>query len=59
MSETVFVVVKHGVYIQGIIGVFDSVEKAHYAANQAVINERDDYHTFHIVEFKLNKFEDY
>lgn len=50
-----YIVVRHGVYMQGIYGVYDTHGKALVGAREAKSKERDDYHTFKIEEAELNK----
>ncbi len=50
-----FVVIKHGVYIQNIVGVFDSYDVAKTAALCAKDDEEDNYHSFWVSEFELNQ----
>jgi coenzyme F420-reducing hydrogenase gamma subunit len=40
---------------QGVYGVFDKVEDAIDAATEAQSNEKDDYHDFIGLRFKLNE----
>jgi hypothetical protein len=48
-----FVVAKQGVYIQSILGVFNSLDKAELCAKYAASLE-DDYHRFCVYEFEEN-----
>ena len=50
-----YVVYKEGVYIQGIIGIFEDKVNAKDEAIKAMELERDDYHTMVVVEIPLNK----
>lgn len=50
-----YIVVRTGVYDQGIIGVFDTAELASGALKEAKNEENDDYHKFQIRPFCLNK----
>ena len=53
-----YIVIKKGIYIQDIIGVFDDLEKAKTSALEKVSEEPDDHHSFHIAETELNKSKD-
>jgi hypothetical protein len=55
-----YVVNRQGVYQQGILGVFDDIEKAKLCVLEGFSKERDDYHDFYIRKFELNEmFENY
>lgn len=51
----IYVVIRRGVYLQGIVGVFDNEEKATSAMNLCKKHEPDNYHSFSIIETELNK----
>ena len=50
----VYVVIKQGIYMQGIYGIFDKPEKAKEALLIALKNEKDDYHEFYIDKRTMN-----
>jgi len=52
-----YLVVRWGIYMQGIFGVYDSIEKAEEAKEIAISLEPDSYHNFTIEPFVLNKQE--
>lgn len=54
-NKTFYLVQRHGVYAQGEVGIFDSLELAKAAVIRAKAAERDEYHSFHILEFQLNE----
>lgn len=49
-----YLVIKEGVYIQGIFGVYDTLDKAKEALKKAIKRESDNYHHFNIIHTKLN-----
>ena len=51
----VYYVLKHGVYMQGIYGIYDSKEKAIEAMKEAKSKESDNYHDFYICIRNLNE----
>jgi len=51
----VYVIVREGIYDRGIYGVYENIELAKKDLIEAKVLERDDYHTFRISEFTLNK----
>lgn len=51
----VYVVFKEGVYRQECGGIFTTREAAVTAAKALLLGERDDYHTYEIIAFPLNK----
>lgn len=53
----VYLVIKEGVYLQGIYGVYDTLIQAKEAQIVAKCEECDDYHTFDIIQADINKFE--
>ncbi len=55
MKFNVYVVIKEGIYMQGIVGVFSAKNAAIEAANIAIISEKDDYHEFYIDKFMINQ----
>lgn len=50
-----YIVVRSGVYLQGIYGIYDSIEKAKTAKVNAKSKENDNYHDFEIYETILDK----
>lgn len=52
-----YLVYRQGVYMQGIVGVFSSMDLAEDARHAAKKRERDDYHSFEIEEFTLDEVE--
>ena len=50
-----YVVLKVGIYIRCVCGVFDSLDRAKMAANVLKTSESDDYHGFNIQTVDLNK----
>ena len=53
----IYLVIKRGVYIQGIFGVYNTRIKAEKAIKIAKKQENDDYHTFDIIQADMNKTE--
>ena len=51
----VFLVIKKGIYIQAVNGVFDDYDNALKNAKKAIEAESDDYHTFQIYRLSFNK----
>lgn len=51
---TVFAVFKKGVYRHECGGIFSTIELATEAAHKLITGERDDYHTYEILEFELD-----
>lgn len=49
-----FIVIKQGVYIQGIYGIYDNYADAEIALEEAEAKEPDNYHKFDIEERILN-----
>jgi hypothetical protein len=49
-----YIVVRYGIYMQGIFGVFDTQGSAIEAANTAFEAEKDNYHSFHVESITLN-----
>ena len=58
LEEQVYVVVRNGVYMQGIGGIFTSDTAAMAAADKLKALEPDDYHTFALVSIRLNEILD-
>ncbi len=50
-----YVVVKEGVYIQDIAGLYDKLSDAKKSAIKAIKGERDDYHEMSVVSMPKNK----
>ncbi len=48
------IVTRHGVYMQGIVGVYASRDLAELAIVRAKQREPDDYHTFEIDTASMN-----
>lgn len=46
----IYYVIKKGVYIQGIYGIFDDYDLAKKACEEAIKSEQDDYHAFFVCE---------
>ena len=55
MSTTLYLVQRQGVYSQGECGIFDSLELARTCVTNFQALEKDTYHSFNILEFKLNE----
>lgn len=51
----VYTVERSGVYQQGLVGIFTTKELAEEYAVKAKAAEKDDYHTFTIDRWELNK----
>ncbi|MCK5609252.1 hypothetical protein KAR91_45680 [Candidatus Pacearchaeota archaeon] len=49
-----YIVYREGVYMQGIIGLFEDKENAKDAAIKAMGSEKDDYHRMMVIEMPLN-----
>lgn len=56
--QKVHVVIREGVYMQGIGGVFTTKDLAKEAAKELKKLEPDDWHDFFIKSFKLNEIQD-
>lgn len=56
-TTTYYMVIRYGVYIQGIYGVYTSLKDAFAAKTEAKEKEPDEYHTFKIVSSTLDKRE--
>ena len=50
-----FIVIRSGVYMQGIFGVYSCIENAEVAMKKAKSMEKDKYHEFEIEEVWLDK----
>lgn len=55
MTDTVYLVLRHGVYIRGVVAVCTTREKAEKAVEFAKGLERDNYHDFEIHEVVLDR----
>ena len=53
MNE-VYVVTREGIYIQGIVGIFTTKEKAEEAMRAAAKREPDEYHSFDYDIFEID-----
>jgi len=51
----VYVVYREGVYMQGMVGVYDDFEASQTGAIEAIRKEGDDYHTMCVVKMTLNQ----
>ncbi len=49
-----FLVIKEGIYVQEIFGVFETEENAIITAKELATNEIDDHHTFVVLEIAFN-----
>ncbi len=49
-----FIVVRTGIYMQGIVGVYTSDDAARLAAERARVAEPDDYHDFEVHPIKAD-----
>ena len=49
-----YVVTTEGVYRHGIVGVYDTLEKAKERAEECIQAERDTYHNFSVGTIELN-----
>ena len=61
MSD-IYIIYREGVYMQGIVGVFDDFDEAEIQAVLAMDREKDDYHIMVVIKTYLNKrqvFEDH
>ena len=54
---SIYLIIKQGVYIQGIFGIYDNLALAKDAMKKAKILESDNYHYFHILGTNINKEE--
>ena len=54
----VFVIVRYGIYMQGIFGVYSTKDEALIAARLYISNEYDDYHAFEVIEYEMDKIYD-
>lgn len=50
-----YVVIREGVYQQGVWGVYTTIEKAKKAAERAALLEIDNYHNFAVYRFAVNE----
>ena len=48
-------VTREGVYRHGICGIFTSQEAAEFQAWFSLMSEKDDYHSFDVLEFMANQ----
>ena len=55
VEKVLFIVERHGVYQQGIVGLFEDKKQAIVEAKEAARNESDDYHCFYVSTLKLNE----
>lgn len=53
-EKTMWIVVRRGVYMQGIVGVYSTNQKAQEALTEAKKLEPDKYHTFEINNVKID-----
>lgn len=53
--NVVHLVLRKGVYVQGIVGVFCTPEDAGRAARAALEEERDSYHSFEVHDLELDE----
>ncbi len=51
----IYIITRHGIYMQGIVGVYDTISKAKRVLKEAQAKEGDDYHSFHISKEELNR----
>lgn len=49
-----YVLERQGVYGQGVYGVFDTLGKAKKAAKLSAKNDKDDYHAWVVLKYRLN-----
>ena len=54
----IYILIKMGVYINDIIGIFDDSENTKEIALTMIKNEPDDYHTFYVYKRTLNNIDD-
>ena len=54
----VFLLIRSGVYMQGVFGVYSTMLKAAKAKNKYIEEEEDDYHDFTIVEMYIDETND-
>jgi len=54
----IYIVVRLGVYMQGIFGVYSSLKLAKEAKVKAKELEPDDYHNFYIMQYTLDNNEE-
>lgn len=50
-----YLIIKAGVYIQGILGAYDNLGESINVANKAINAEPDDYHRIHIYKIPTNE----
>lgn len=56
--KEVYLVIRTGVYMQGVVGVYEEATKAVYEAKKHKVLENtkgDGYHSYCVLPFKLNK----
>lgn len=49
-----WIVTRHGVYMQGVVGVYSTIDAARAGLREAKDKESDDYHDFRITETRLD-----
>lgn len=54
-----YIIVRNGIYQQGIFGIFSELEKAIEAGKEVLKREKDDYHHLIVHEFEENKLYDF
>jgi len=52
---TLYAVTREGIYRHEILGVFEKKDDAIFCAEGAYKEENDKYHSYHVLEFPLNK----
>ena len=54
MEAKQFIILQTGVYIQGVIGPFDSLQKAKGEAEAMALADKDDYHDYEVHELPID-----
>ena len=54
MSKDVYIAVRMGIYMQGIIGVYTTLDLAKEACLEAKRDEPDDYHDFYVYKHEVD-----
>ena len=53
--KNIYVIIKEGVYMQGVFGVHSTKSKALNTAKKYITDEPDDYHTFTVMKIEIDK----
>ena len=53
-TNDTYIVYRQGVYMQGVVGVFDDYEVSKACAIEAIWAEKDDWHTMRVIRMPFN-----